>query len=559
MVVVRRTESGELVSTSPFAGLNALPRRVFRYFTLWLKEYRQRHAEWMEQTRLQHELNNNQDFRVWAPQHSPSLALFYARAKQTFFTPNSPYELNLPSTLLAVFHAPNASPHPDPALFTDVAIETWRLLDESLRRFVSAQFNNVGNSRVMCGIVAGTVFSLAGFIPPITVNLTKSQSRWSRILAFPGLFVGLTIMIAALNGICMGVYFFGDFRQLRKFELARPQISKPQQPPSDEEKAVRSPSPAPSHLPPPSSTSHAAVLPSMQDARVAHFRRPSSSTDSEEYLTEESSAPTGGIHISPAFFDDSSFIDAETGDISSKFRFPPQGSGNNTEGGNSSDTDFTATAAFIQPFDDSSLGVTDEVDYDKILPEQRQAIGNFDFDALPPRRPKTRHETRRLSDLYERECCSQVEAPPPSTAPYTTYSSYPYPLPPTPPPSGLMERVQARCDIKKWRLQTEFQDHVNSPTATVFSTSNPYNAHIIQKSHRSFSVKSSNMDSVETKVNKRFKLMNAVPAFAVPLTRVLSPVVRRGQWEIVVRSALIAIVLSWVIVGSTLAIPVPSR
>lgn len=63
------------------------------------------------------------------------------------------------------------------------------------------------------------------------------------------------------------------------------------------------------------------------------------------------------------------------------------------------------------------------------------------------------------------------------------------------------------------------------------------------------------MDSTETKVKKRFRLMSAVPAFAVPLTRVLSPIVRRGQWEIVVRSGLIALVISWIVVGCLLAIP----
>ncbi|KAF8644547.1 hypothetical protein AX16_008421, partial [Volvariella volvacea WC 439] len=174
------------------------------YFTLWLKEYTAKYN------------------------HSSHLAMFYARAKQTFFTPNSVYELNLPSSMLAPFHAVNGSPHPEPAAFTEVALEVQKMLQDSLRRFVAGQMNNVGTQRVLCGIIAGTLFCLLGSIAPIVVNLVKGHSRWARLAAFPGMWLGLTILLAALNGVCLGVYVFGDLRQLRKFELSRPPISKPQ-------------------------------------------------------------------------------------------------------------------------------------------------------------------------------------------------------------------------------------------------------------------------------------------------------------------------------------------
>jgi hypothetical protein len=48
--------------------------------------------------------------------------------------------------------------------------------------------------------------------------------------------------------------------------------------------------------------------------------------------------------------------------------------------------------------------------------------------------------------------------------------------------------------------------------------------------------------------------MRRVPAFG-PLTRVLSPIVSRAQWEIVVRSAFLAMLLSFSIVGSLLTVP----
>ena len=54
---------------------------------------------------------------------------------------------------------------------------------------------------------------------------------------------------------------------------------------------------------------------------------------------------------------------------------------------------------------------------------------------------------------------------------------------------------------------------------------------------------------------KRVRRMLQVPAFASPLTPVLNPIVTRGQWEIVVRSAIIALVLSAAVIGGLVGVP----
>ncbi len=59
----------------------------------------------------------------------------------------------------------------------------------------------------------------------------------------------------------------------------------------------------------------------------------------------------------------------------------------------------------------------------------------------------------------------------------------------------------------------------------------------------------------KTSWRKRLRRMLQVPAFASPLTPVLNPIVTRGQWEIVVRSAVIAFVVSAVIIGGLVAAP----
>lgn len=152
-----------------------------------------------------------------------SLAIFYSRAKQTFFTPNSPYELDLPSDILGPFHAPSLSseslyhppnrdysassgalsPHPDPAVFIQVEDQVRSMLQESLDRFANSTITNVGTARATCGLFGGTVITLAGFLPPIAENFALSKSRWLRIVAFPGLWLGLTIILASLHGVCI--------------------------------------------------------------------------------------------------------------------------------------------------------------------------------------------------------------------------------------------------------------------------------------------------------------------------------------------------------------------
>jgi len=197
------------------------------YFILWLKDYNARYTQWMNNTRAILRRDSSRPYQSASQlpssiQTNRALALFYSRAKQTFFTPNSPYELDLPSDILGPFHAPSLSsdslnnpssrdysassgplsPHPDPAVFSEVEERVRSVLQESLDRFASSAITNVGTARATCGLIGGTVIALAGFLPPIAVNFTFSRVRWLRILAFPGLWLGLTIVLASLRGVC---------------------------------------------------------------------------------------------------------------------------------------------------------------------------------------------------------------------------------------------------------------------------------------------------------------------------------------------------------------------
>ncbi|KAJ7644077.1 hypothetical protein FB45DRAFT_736145 [Roridomyces roridus] len=452
------------------------------YFILWLKEYTLKYKHWLRTA------SAIGDYRMdWPPTSSAQLAMFYARGKSTFCSPNAPYELNLPSATFEPLHSASTnSSHPDPLIFTQIAVETRKMLDESLSRFVTAQCSNVGNKRALCGIIAGTTFSLIGALIPLAYNLATGHSRWLRLSAFPGLWLGLTILLASFNGICVGVWVFGDLRQLRKFELSRPVISKP---------ISRRPTISYSITAPPAVPPRLTIIP----PSPAHIRSPSSSSSH--------SGSHSSCSISPAYYDadpvDGPATSPATPDTLATFTYPTKSTFNET--GESGADPFVATASFIHPFDllpedDDQFGGPPA-----ILPEERQLLSPFDFDALP--RCSRPHIPRSMVK-------GEQQLPPKSSL------------------RGLLERMQARC-VPKWT------------TAVPTAVRDEKVPHELAAEH---------IDK-ESAVRKQFKMVQAVPAFAVPLTPVLSDVVVRGQWEIIVRSAVFALILSCVLLGCLLIPP----
>ncbi|KAK7048298.1 hypothetical protein R3P38DRAFT_2868528 [Favolaschia claudopus] len=520
------------------------------YFILWLKEYTIRYREWVAQAT--YERDNAREYRDWPLQPSVQLAMFYSRAKQTFFTPNAAYELNLPSVAFAPFHASNNSPHPDPVTFTEVAILTRKMLDESLNRFVTAQFFNVGNQRVMCGIVAGTIFCLLGFLTPICFNLAEGRSRWLRLLAFPGFWIGMTVLLASLNGICVGVYVFGDLRQLRSYELSRPAISKPQPFHNSRPRPTISypvPGVAPFMPPPPRLT----IVPPSSD-HVRPPRSPSRMSDSStlsDISDGYSSGETGAIHISPAYYDPDPVEGPATSPIApdmTTFPSPAKHPSNNPE---SETQAFPPTAPFIHDFDDQPQDGHSFGRPSRTLPEERQILSAFDFDALPRCSysvPPPQIPPRTLPQPSRRNSAARVET--------TTKLRLS--------PKALIERMQSRCatrwssrhDLMALHSLTDLQPPINDEKPATRSH------HSRDSSHPQLNLPQ-HIRTVRTvdksEVDRKFKKVRAVPAFSVPLTPVLSSVIVRGQWEIVTRSALFAFLICWVVLGCLLAVPTPHR
>ncbi|KAG8757852.1 hypothetical protein FRC14_001321 [Serendipita sp. 396] len=186
------------------------------------------------------------------------LAMSYLRAKQTFFTPGSRWELNLPQkTLQLLLHPPEGQrhpgprSHPHPSAFASVRFDVENYLNASLSRFIVQNGGNAGRQRGAFAVIVGLLAIGLGLLPIILTSLPYTPSgpnnpinnnhpnatmspphrpwstRLERLSSIPPLWLGFATLIAGLHGVCVVIFLFGDARQLYPYELKRPSISSP--------------------------------------------------------------------------------------------------------------------------------------------------------------------------------------------------------------------------------------------------------------------------------------------------------------------------------------------
>ncbi|KIY45605.1 hypothetical protein FISHEDRAFT_49164 [Fistulina hepatica ATCC 64428] len=504
------------------------------YFVLWFKQYAQQHREWANG---RFESEGEKFNRI------SQLDWFYLRAKQTFFTPNAEFELNLPSHILAPFHSSNPCSHPEPELFDSVVEETKKQLQESLQHFLTAQYNNVGNNRVLCGIIAGVFFTLLGGVLPLIYNTLAAHSRWLRLTALPGMWMGLLVLLSALNGVCVGVYVFGDLRQLHKFELTRPPISKPQPLPEHYQSPIEvmgpvimPPTPPPVHLPCPSSSSIASSR---------SFCSSSNSDDSSVYSSHEGHR-VNMIQISPAYYDAEPVEGPATGNPARAIaNYDRKCSMVSADGACDSSVAFARTATFIRPYvpdltsDSEDESAADEKKKNRTISPTSPTshVGTFNFDQLPMRRrllgPEPQYRAAHTDGSFYIE--------PPEVAAMPSGVSY----------KALIARFQRWCVApNKWLVMSGGKGGADADTMS------PSWLERGEKSCRQQEPPVMAHHWKSKAFQKRLSFIQAVPAFGSPLTKIHSPIVVRGQWEIVMKSTIIALFISWIIVGVLLAVPV---
>ncbi|KAL4251929.1 hypothetical protein ABKN59_002636 [Abortiporus biennis] len=264
-----------------------------------------------------------------------------------------------------------------------------------------------------------------------------------------------------------------------------------------------------------------------------------------------------------------------------------------------------ATASFIHPyvyedpafrFGDaatiySSSGTEEDVEAQvSQLAAQRQRVDSFDFDALPPRPRQTSTSSviaRKPSlavntDIFQQNLFH----------PFAAEEKRIIKQPVIHAGSGLkyfLGAIQTRCspyDIvhqmkeaaagKECESQREVHvriEHMvaekstsgrlsgsSSPASTLSPQDSSSSKHSPIDSETTsptslLSPHSIKSPSSRTSWRSSFKQIMTVPAFESPLTPILNPVVGRAQWEIVVRSAFVAALLSCTVVGALLGVP----
>ncbi|CAE6498149.1 unnamed protein product [Rhizoctonia solani] len=156
-----------------------------------------------------------------------------ARAKATFFSSESQYELNLAAVRISEFYAavdctaPGESPvPPHPDAFAAIRGDVEVMLRTSARRFVKDRSRNAGTQRALC-VVFGGLFTMAIALAPLMISRFSDHNRYIRFGMIPPLWLGFTVFLCSVNGVCLILYLMGGSRQLHPFELVRPTISEP--------------------------------------------------------------------------------------------------------------------------------------------------------------------------------------------------------------------------------------------------------------------------------------------------------------------------------------------
>jgi hypothetical protein len=178
------------------------------------------------------------------------------------------------------------------------------------------------------------------------------------------------------------------------------------------------------------------------------------------------------------------------------------------------------TATFIRPYTFPSA--TTSLDLEQGPTPQTEAQLPFDFEGLPRRAVNQNDATKRMSI-----------------------------------PDG----------VPLGDAQTGFASSARrSSVASVISSSAPSSflpVRDLSAVYQGAGITSQNLPAVVTDakdasaISARMRDMLSVPAFSSPLTQVLNPVVTRAQWEIVVRSAAIALLLTIMAEATLLALPIP--
>lgn len=228
------------------------------------------------------------------------------------------------------------------------------------------------------------------------------------------------------------------------------------------------------------------------------------------------------------------------------------------------------TASFIPAYDYAARRKDDLEVGKEATPDTPEEQDAFKFEGLPPRLPRALEHadadgapgpTMPLKGVGTPALSEPFAAVSPRSnfSPYSSHDDLPPPVQarssekPTSRwnPLVLVGGLQERCSKALLGRQARLDAaSAQAPRHTRSHSLPSIVASLSEKRH------AEHLEQAPNGTRHRLREMLTVPAFRSPLTRVLSPVVTRAQWEIVVRSGLISGAVSISISAGLLAIPV---
>ncbi|KIM32050.1 hypothetical protein M408DRAFT_15021 [Serendipita vermifera MAFF 305830] len=492
------------------------------YFYVWFISYQAEWSLWATNANA----NGNGDLKP-----NPKLAMSYARAKETFFTSGSPWELNLPQRTLQQLLQPQTphpgpSSHPHPNALAEVRFEVNNYLSDSLTRFIVQNGGNSGRYRGLFAVSLGLIVIGIGLIPIVLNSLARDhtwQQKLNRLASLPALWFGFATLIMGLHGVCILIFLFGDARQLYPYELRRPNISSP---------ICCAPTFALNpNLIANNNNTNSSLHPNKRQDYPPNTRRPTSlAALALDTQRRRSSVP---VTISPQ---------KERHDRTEFVHLP---------GAPPSET---STAALPPSIEGDHHHHHRHADKDDAKRRDDSVI------EIGPRRDLGHHACVKIFKLWEQS---------PTTATTATFVTPLYPDLPLAFDFDALP-IPPTMRVPDWKAPDETNSSPTAPSSFTawqqhVGTNQPYSASATNDSATSTKVKSTNSNggtssSTSALLRRKYHAMkqwewNKERAVFSPLTRVLDPIVTRVQWEIVMRSSLFALVISLVIALGSLGLP----
>ena len=177
-------------------------------------------------------------------------------------------------------------------------------------------------------------------------------------------------------------------------------------------------------------------------------------------------------------------------------------------------------------------------------------LGTFDFDALPTLQAVASPAATTVQRRPRYRTCDASPPPPlgdEASPPESGRQGGPLKTWLVDIPKAVIRRTQGGCTAAKEVMN-------NTLSRSVATIPRPLSLHPVSDAKEKGKL---DVKRAKDGWRVRWRRVLSVPAFKSPLTKILSPVVTRAQWEVVTRSGILAFMISSVIVGVLVAIPVP--